>query len=513
MDVDTNIENYMISDLFQLLDLDENTATTTNVIDAANEYMNEIEDNSSITDTKKDSMVEFFEAIRDNLVFFIENDRDTADDDDDSIEILDLAGQNVSEKNIVNIEEDRPAWETNEGGLMIDRGHNEMKGNNIDVPTARTDEIFKGLLNPSMKDTVTRIINVDSQYRQFVVANEYKNSCDFTIDLSEPLVNVLSIRCYSAQIPYSWYVFDEETSTNFFWIDNTKITIESGNYFTLVDLVVEINEKITAAGINDVSFTSIKQSGKVKFTQSTTRTITFYDVSRAVEQKKNTTMGWIMGFRTDEYSGQSNEIVTAETLADLYGTRYVYIYLDEFSSNRVNNSIVNMSDMPNEMSTHMSALPRDLDMMTNTDGTIVVRQENPRRNTNNQRFAMNRIFEAQSNKTTYPYSTAPATTNILTLIPIKKNGFPVGEAIIEFGGSLQSSERVYFGPVNITRMRVKLLDDKGRVMNLNGNDWSFSFLCDTLYKRTDLNDGASREFNNMSGASAGAGTTRTNRMI
>jgi hypothetical protein len=509
MDVDTNIDNYMISELFDILDLDENTATTINVIDATNEYINEIENNSSITETRKDAMVEFFEAIRDNLVFFIENDRD----DDDKAEPIDLVGQNISEKNIVSNWEDSHIWESTGDGVVLDKGHNEMKDKIVDVPNMRTTSIFKGLLNPSMKDTVTRIINVDSQYRQFVAANEYKNSCDFTIDLSEPLVNVLSIRCYSVQIPYSWYVFDEETSTNFFWIDDTKITIESGNYFTIADLVIEINEKITAAGINDVSFTSIKQSGKVKFTQSITRTITFYDVSRAVEQKKNTTMGWIMGFRTDEYSGQVLTEVTGEALADLYGTKYVYIYLDEFSSNRVNNSIVNMSDMPNEMSRHMSAIPRDLDMMTNADGAIVVRQENPRRNTNNQRFAMNRIFEAQSNKTSYPYSTAPATTNILTLIPIKKNGFPVGEAIIEFGGSLQSSERVYFGPVNITRMRVKLLDDKGRVMNLNGNDWSFSFLCDTLYKRTDLNDGASDEFKNMSGASAGAGTTGTSRMI
>ena len=159
-----------------------------------------------------------------------------------------------------------------------------------------------------------------------------------------------------------------------------------------------------------------------------------------------------------------------------------------------------MSDMPNEMSKHMSSIPRDLDMMRNADGAIVVRQENPRRNTNNQRYAMNRIFEVQSNNTAYPYSSAPATTNIFTMIPIKKNGFPVGESVIEFGGSLQSGERVYFGPVNITRFRVKLLDDRGRVVNLNGNDWSFSFLCDTLYQRTELDPGSNNDiYDNRTG--------------
>ena len=488
MDVDTNIENYMVSDLFDLLGLDENTSTTNDVIDTSTAYMEEFDNNRTITDTKRDAMVEFFEGIRDTLLFFIENERE--DVDEDGIEI-DLVGQNVSDKNIITGTEDNRIWETSGEGVVIDNRHNEMRDKNIDVPSVRQENIFKGLLNPRMKDTVTRIINIDSQYRQFVVANEYKNAGDFTIDLSEPLVNVLSIRCYSAQIPFSWYVFDSENSTDFFWIDDIQITIESGNYFTLADLVIEINEKIAGSGITDVTCVSLKHSGKIRFDLAAGRSLKFYDVSRVVEQKKNTTMGWISGFRKDEYKNQT--VVTGEAVADLYGTKYVYIYLDEFSSNRVNNSIVNMSDMPNEMSRHMSSIPRDLDMMRNADGAIVVRQENPRRNTNNQRYAMNRIFEVQSNNTAYPYSSAPATTNIFTMIPIKKNGFPVGESVIEFGGSLQSGERVYFGPVNITRFRVKLLDDRGRVVNLNGNDWSFSFLCDTLYQRTELNPGSNND--------------------
>ena len=109
--------------------------------------------------------------------------------------------------------------------------------------------------------------------------------------------------------------------------------------------------------------------------------------------------------------------------------------------------------------------------------------EDPRKTTISKRYVINRIFENRSNNAAYPYLNAPTTTNIFTMIPIKKNGFPIGEPIIEFGGSLQSGERVYFGPVNITKFQVKLLDDKGRIMNLNGNDWSFSFLCETLYHR------------------------------
>jgi len=57
-----------------------------------------------------------------------------------------------------------------------------------------------------------------------------------------------------------------------------------------------------------------------------------------------------------------------------------------------------------------------------------------------------------------------------------------GTVYIEFSGSLQENKRVYFGPVNIERMRVKLLDDKGNLLNLNGADWSITLVCDILYQ-------------------------------
>ena len=42
--------------------------------------------------------------------------------------------------------------------------------------------------------------------------------------------------------------------------------------------------------------------------------------------------------------------------------------------------------------------------------------------------------------------------------------------------------RTYFGPVNISRMRVALQDDKGNTLNLNGGDWSITLMAETLYQ-------------------------------
>ena len=45
----------------------------------------------------------------------------------------------------------------------------------------------------------------------------------------------------------------------------------------------------------------------------------------------------------------------------------------------------------------------------------------------------------------------------------------------------QDNDRNYFGPVNITKFRVQLLNDHGDIVNLNGANWSFSFVCEYLY--------------------------------
>jgi hypothetical protein len=63
-----------------------------------------------------------------------------------------------------------------------------------------------------------------------------------------------------------------------------------------------------------------------------------------------------------------------------------------------------------------------------------------------------------------------------------KGGLTPGELYSEISGSLQVFRRQYFGPVNIDRLRLSLLDDKGRVLNLNGCDWSITLLAEMLYQ-------------------------------
>ena len=106
----------------------------------------------------------------------------------------------------------------------------------------------------------------------------------------------------------------------------------------------------------------------------------------------------------------------------------------------------------------------------------------PRTLTQAQIYTINQISANRNNLTNY-LAKAPTSSDILGILPIKTStGVPTGSLIVDFSGSLQDNARTYFGPVNIDRMAVKLLDDKGNILNLNGNDWCVTLVCECLYQ-------------------------------
>ena len=82
----------------------------------------------------------------------------------------------------------------------------------------------------------------------------------------------------------------------------------------------------------------------------------------------------------------------------------------------------------------------------------------------------------------YTKISSPSCTDTFAVIPLDKKNLAVGELYVEDSSTLQLNKRIYFGPVNIDRFRVKLLDDKGAVLNLNGGDWCLTLIAEILYQ-------------------------------
>ena len=73
--------------------------------------------------------------------------------------------------------------------------------------------------------------------------------------------------------------------------------------------------------------------------------------------------------------------------------------------------------------------------------------------------------------------------DVFAVVPLNVAGLNAGELFVKDGPTLQEQTRSYFGPVDIQRITVKLLTDKGTLVNLNQDNWSFSFVCEQLHDK------------------------------
>jgi len=418
-------------------------------------------------------------------------------------------------------------------------------------------------LNPNLKNTITRFINLDSQFRQY--SNELNSvSTDYTLDLSDSLKDALKLSVYSYQIPFSWYVIDDVYGNTCFWIhdpsynQNINIYVPSGNYST-DGFKDQLNKSFQDAGFTTPAVTGYvtannpvyynANNGKItlfldggtyidpagintSFTINTDCSIIFYDFTgyltcmglclSKTNHYFNNTLGWIMGYRVP-YENIDPSGNLGSSILDLNGTKYLILVIDDYNQNHVNNSLVSITQttnklkIPNYFSTDIpytcvtpAQRGNNLQQIMNemTAKSLFINQTNniqnglliagkyqeeyvstqqvlpsaPRTLTQSQLYTINEINKNNINLTNY-LSKAPTSSDILAILPVKTSaGVPTGSLLVEFSGSLQDNVRTYFGPVHIERMNVKLLDDKGNVLNLNGNDWCVTLICECLYQ-------------------------------
>ena len=533
--IDTNVDNYTVSELLAIIEeknLDANSIKSKT--DKLIAQFNKSNPNLSA----------FFFDIQTKLLQYINNENSFNKQTEEWYE-----NEALSQSN--NVQMDKVTDRENKINVYGNQ-HVPMKreqlgvSNNFNVPVAQDS------LNPNLKNTITRFINLDSQFRQYNAGSE-SISTDYTLDLSDPLVNALSIRLFSFQIPFSWYIIDSAYGNTCFWITNDSINvpiiIPSGNYNS-TEFVDALNTSFsnalfifpTTVPINTpVSYNS--KNGKITlnllggifaggtlndeilpgFTITTNTIITFYDYTSQLINEIlqtninnsnyiNQTLGWVIGFRSPYVNVDVNGN-TGPAILDLNGTKYLILVIDDYNQNHVNNGLVSITELSNNLklpsyyspdlpyvfvnpdgvSNNLSSLvtaegsnnPNGLlvagKMTVDYSPTQIIIPSAPRTLTQSQIYTINQINKNKNMNTNFR-AKAPTSPDILAILPIKTSNLNTGTMISEMSGSLQENIRVYFGPVNIERMKVKLLDDKGNIINLNGLDWCVTLVCECLYQ-------------------------------
>ena len=553
MDIDVN--NYTIQDLLDILELgDEKYVSYDDVVNETKYFIEKFdnEENSTLTI--------FFQDIQNRLLPYFEDINKQKVIKDSEKQTLDWY-QNETIKQPDQTQNDK-ITDRKQKIDVYENLHLPMKRQQLGVNNNFNVSVAQDTLNPNLKNVTSRFINLDSQFRQASSGNE-SSSTDYTLDLSEHLTNVLSLRLYSIQIPVTWYAIDLQYGNTCFWLIlkngdksiSVKISIEPGNYSSS-DFVKRLNIGEDGSGNFNNGFTTTPpyiisstypisynpNNGKIimNFTGLTytdpcgnefplvnddplnnPTQIVFFDIYRVLlcdngycNQLKviDQTLGWLMGYR-DPYiyidnSGNAN----ATSVLDLYGPKYLILAIDDYNQNHINNGLISITELSTNVklpsyynpglnfncslnSINSNNLKENID--NGISGDLLMEKlnlsfkkipqldlpTNSRFLTHVQIYSINEIIKNNEKNTNYR-TKAPTSTDTFALIPLKLGGSNIntGQMYIEFGGTLQDNKRNYFGPVNIERMRVKLMDDKGRVLNLNGADWSVTIISENLYQ-------------------------------
>ena len=515
--MDLNVENYTQDDLLALLNFsDADDVTYNDILNASNPIIN------LYTSEDNYDLANFFQQLQNKLVEDLDYE---SDNDETNIQYNDSAqlgnlwsNQYKSQKNTDETQANKVSDRTQQVNVFEQDGKFIMNKNKLGVSNTFDVPVSQGTINPNLKNTTTRLINIDSQYRENIFPynpdpDGPSSPTNYTLDLTDILHNTISLEMTSFQIPFTWYLIDAEyQGNNCFWIDGTIVTIPSGNY-TNESLIAAINTEMTSHTY-DISFNYTELTGKttMELTGATNYNITFYDPSGQLvpptglgvrsQPKFNNNLGWILGFRGNttissddslygqliyDLSGSVGTSIQSEAFIDTFGSKYFLLVLDDYNQNHLNKGLIGITptkknaEIPSYWNTDLNIVePRTTPPFSSTKTTTYT-QNAPRRLTQAQLYTLNETTLART-QTTNHFARTPTTTDVLALIPLRlANTLAYGKQLID-DFNLDEATRVYFGPVDIERMRVRLVNDKGYTVNLNGNDWSFTLTATALYQ-------------------------------
>jgi len=291
-------------------------------------------------------------------------------------------------------------------------------------------EFFPGVINPIKKRTIRKNLNIDSRFRD----NYYSTaSSNFNVILPTNFNDVLQMQLAGIELPTTFYVVSKQYGNNFFSIsvngsDFKVINIPDGNY-TQVAIMEIINTQLqlSLAPYNLVSF-----SINLVFNSGTGQTLIAPNGSGAVSSIE-------INFQADKFGNDDRATPLPLKFGWLLGFRNG-IYVG--SVNYVSESLVDLSG------------PRYLFLVVDDYNNSV----------------NNNFFSA--------FNSSILNKNILARISVQAITFDI---LGQNNLTLVTTPREYFGPVNINSLNIQLLDEYGRIVDLNNMDFSFCINLTTVY--------------------------------
>jgi hypothetical protein len=308
---------------------------------------------------------------------------------------------------------------------------NNKNNTNVVLNTA-INEVSPGYLNSVKRITQLLNLNLNSCFRN----NYYQsNPCDFQYIIPSEIKNVLSMRLVSIEIPNSWYLFSSIKKNNSFIIEinlegektEYNIIIPDGNYDsdTLQHYLntTYFCESGLETPLKNIRFNINNYNLKTSFEiveQDELETTNFNFSLKFIQNINQNAMN-TLGWTLGFRLGSYlniHEKICSEGLFDAGGDRYIYLCINDYQYN------------------------------SNTSNTVC-------------------------------FDKSILNEDVLAKIPMINGKFSL---IVNDNNNSLAKIRRYNGPINLSRLQIKIIDKFGTVIDLNNMDYSLTLELELLYE-------------------------------
>lgn len=314
---------------------------------------------------------------------------------------------------------------------------------------ANTSQYFPGKLNQLDTRTITKSLNIDTRFRDNLYAT---HSSDFTLQLPTKFNKVVSMSLSSLELPVTFYSISSYYGNNFVYlcvsytdssggplISDKVLVIPDGNY-NANDLVDRMN-LLLAPIVSDGTLANPDNIfSYIQFTLDITS------------------------------SGSGTGKLTMQPTG-LLADRITNIMMD---FTRDINGIVDNVEVSTRLGWNLGYIRRKYDGQTSYTADAVIDPASLRY----VYLAVDDFCNSSHNHFVNVFNDSIMNPNILARISVKGAYFSL---LMENDFKIVTEPRTYFGPVDIQRLRIRLFDDRGRLLNMNNANYSFCLDLKMLY--------------------------------
>ena len=339
-------------------------------------------------------------------------------------------------------------------------------------------------IHPALQDTMihSRDINGYNYNNTFTVYifntvmrdnffNTSSTDCTFTLPLT--LKNVLSITLTSLELPNVFFAFSAQRGTNriFIYEDTTGlngvVTLPDGNYSSTPNISPGTPNNSISFALEDAinsQVLGITDPSNYRFFVTVNPATNFTEIF-------NTTHTFTMKILTDNSSLAEGDFCNP----------YV------FNSRNVDNASEKNNKLENNINIKPSQYTNTLGYLlgfrgftySGSDSYTSESTFNGQYSSNYLYFSVNDYTGSQQKSNTYGVlQNSLIDDNVLAFVTLNASSYSY---IFNNSGDLIYKRRLYYGPVDISKISIKLLDQYGQVVNLLQNEFSFGLTVYTNY--------------------------------